>query len=193
MGKTQLLKWGDLQKQIASDKLGMFLAAPDDIAYMVQQLGAKYENFGMGPIPGEKNTLFGGNNYMIKKGMSPDKIKAAVAWLNFKNLTVGKGQFDWARAKADGLPVGVPQPNFWLNASKTKDDTARAASATMPVENFKAFMDNPVKGKAEPPKAQEIYKVLDNVMSAVLTNKNADVAGLLSTAETQVDQILANQ
>lgn len=56
MGKTQLLKWGDLQKQIATDKLGMFLAAPDDITYMVQQLGADYENFGMGPIPGAKNT-----------------------------------------------------------------------------------------------------------------------------------------
>uniref|UniRef100_UPI0006E155EF ABC transporter substrate-binding protein n=1 Tax=Streptomyces aureus TaxID=193461 RepID=UPI0006E155EF len=108
MGKTQLLKWGDLQKQIATDKLGMFLAAPDDIAYMVQQLGAKYENFGMGPIPGEKNTLAGGNNYMIKQGISGDKIKAAVAWLNFKNLTVGKGQFDWARTKRDALPVGVP-------------------------------------------------------------------------------------
>ncbi|MGW3407284.1 ABC transporter substrate-binding protein, partial [Streptomyces zhihengii] len=95
MGKTQLLKWGDLQKQIATDKLGMFLAAPDDIAYMVQQLGAKYENFGMGPIPGERNTLAGGNAYMIKKGISPDKVKAAIAWLNFKNLSVGKGQFDW--------------------------------------------------------------------------------------------------
>ncbi|AVZ75732.1 sugar-binding protein [Streptomyces lunaelactis] len=193
MGKTQLLKWGDLQKQTASDKLGMFLAAPDDIAYMVQQLGATFENFGMGPIPGGKATLFGGNNYMIKKGMSSDKIKAAVAWLTYKNLTVGKGQFDWARTKADGLPVGVPQPNFWLNTSKTQDDAARAASATMPVENFKAFMDNPVKGKAEPPKAQEIYKVLDNVMSGVLTNKNADVNKLLSTAESQVNQILANQ
>ncbi|WP_328667573.1 extracellular solute-binding protein [Streptomyces sp. NBC_00322] len=193
MGKTQLLKWGDLQKQIASDKLGMFLAAPDDIAYMVQQLGATYENFGMGPIPGQKSTLFGGNNYMIKKGISPDKIKAAVAWLNFKNLTLGKGQFDWARTKADGLPVGVPQPNFWLGASKTRDDAARAASATMPVQNFKAFMDNPVKGKAEPPKAQEIYKVLDNVMSAVLTNEKADAVKLLATAVSQVDQILANQ
>lgn len=91
MGKTQLLKWGDLQKQIATDKLGMFLAAPDDITYMVQQLGADYENFGMGPIPGAKNTLAGGNNYMIKKGISPDKIKAGVAWLNFQNLTVGEG------------------------------------------------------------------------------------------------------
>ncbi|MFE6994194.1 ABC transporter substrate-binding protein, partial [Streptomyces pharetrae] len=44
MGETQLLKWGDLQKQIATDKLGMFLAAPDDIPYMVKQRGAKYEN-----------------------------------------------------------------------------------------------------------------------------------------------------
>ncbi|MFF1508538.1 ABC transporter substrate-binding protein [Streptomyces sp. NPDC058326] len=193
MGKTQLLKWGDLQKQIATDKLGMFLAAPDDIAYMVQQLGATYENFGMGPIPGEKNTLAGGNNYMIKKGISGDKIKAAVAWLNFKNLTVGKGQFDWARTKKDALPVGVPQPNFWLNESKATDDAARLANATMPVANFKSFMDNPVAGKAEPPKAQEVYKVLDNVMSGLLTNKDADIDKLLADAEAQVNQVLAQQ
>ncbi|MDX3352272.1 extracellular solute-binding protein [Streptomyces sp. ME01-24h] len=193
MGQTQLLKWGDLQKQMAADKLGMFLAAPDDITYMVQQLGADYANFGMGPIPGGKATLFGGNDYMIKKGSSPDKIKAAIAWLNFKTLTPGKGQFDYARSKADGLPVGLPQPAFFTGAGKTKDDQLKAASATMPVENFRAFMDNPVPGKAEPPKAQEIYKVLDNVMSGVLTNKNADPAKLLSTAETQVNQVLANQ
>ena len=73
------------------------------------------------------------------------------------------------------------------------DDAARSEHATMPVENFKTFMDNPVAGKAEPPKAQEIYKVLDNVMSGVLTNKDADVDKLLSTAESQVNQILANQ
>ncbi|MGN9790582.1 extracellular solute-binding protein [Streptomyces sp. OZ13] len=191
MGQTQLLKWGDLQKQIASDKLGMFLAAPDDITYMVQQLGASYENFGMGPIPGERSTLAGGNNYMIKKGISADKIKAAVAWLNFKNLTVGKGQFDWARSKADKLPVGLPQPNFWLDGSKSKDDAARTRHATMPVANFKTFMDNPVPGKAEPPKAQEIYKVLDNVMSGILTNEDADIDKLLTTAASQVDQVLA--
>ncbi|MDG9722725.1 extracellular solute-binding protein [Streptomyces sp. DH41] len=193
MGKTQLLKWGDLQKQIATDKLGMFLAAPDDITYMVQQLGADYENFGMGPIPDAKNTLAGGNNYMIKKGISPDKIKAGVAWLNFQNLTVGEGQFNWARKKKDDLPVGLPQPNFWLNESKKKDDAARVEHATMPVENFKTYLDNPVPGKAEPPKAQEVYKVLDNVMSGILTNEDADIDKLLSTAEQQVNQVLATQ
>lgn len=193
MGKTQLLKWGDLQKQMASDKLGMFLAAPDDITYMVQNLGAKYDDFGMGPIPGQKATLFGGNDYMIKKGSSPDQIKAAIAWINFKFLQVGKGQFDWARTKADGLPVGLPQPNFWTGDSKAKDDKAREESATMPVENFQAFTDKPVTGKAEPPKAQEVYKVLDTLMSAVLTNKDADADKLLKTAEQQVNQVLANQ
>ncbi|MFH8852245.1 ABC transporter substrate-binding protein [Streptomyces rochei] len=193
MGKTQLLKWGDLQKQIATDKLGMFLAAPDDITYMVQQLGAHYENFGMGPMPGAENTLAGGNSYMIKKGISPDKIKAAVAWLAFQNLTVGEGQFNWERKKRDDLPVGLPQPNFWLNESKKKDDAARVQHATMPVENFKTFMDNPVPGKAEPPKAQEVYKVLDNVMSGILTNEDADIDKLLDTAEQQVDQVLATQ
>ncbi|MFG2621510.1 ABC transporter substrate-binding protein [Streptomyces sp. NPDC048507] len=193
MGKTQLLKWGDLQKQMASDKLGMFLAAPDDITYMVQQLGAKYENFGMGPIPGGASTLAGGNGYLIKKGSSPDKIKAAVAWLNFTTLAVGKGQFRYDRSKADGLPVGLPQPAFFTGASKTEDDGLKAASATMPVANFKAFLDNPVPGKAEPPKAQEVYKVLDKVMSGVLTNKDADAAQLLAEAEKAVNQVLADR
>ncbi|MFD4240866.1 ABC transporter substrate-binding protein [Streptomyces sp. NPDC058525] len=193
MGKTQLLKWGDLQKQMASDKLGMFLAAPDDITYMVQQLGAKYDNFGMGPIPGGAATLAGGNGYMIKKGSSPDKVKAAVAWLNFKTLSVGKGQFRYDRSKADGLPVGLPQPAFFTGASKTEDDRLKAASATMPVANFKAFLDNPVPGKPEPLKAQEVYKVLDKVMSGVLTNKDADRAQLLGEAEKAVNQVLGNQ
>ncbi|MEU9250436.1 extracellular solute-binding protein [Streptomyces sp. NPDC048270] len=193
MGKTQLLKWGDLQKQMASDKLGMFLAAPDDITYMVQQLGAKYDNFGMGPIPGGAATLAGGNGYVIKKGSSPDKVKAAVAWLNFKTLSVGKGQFQYDRSKADGLPVGLPQPAFFTGASKTRDDGLKAASATMPVANFKAFLDNPVPGKPEPVKAQEVYKVLDKVMSGVLTNKDADPAQLLGDAEKAVNQVLGNQ
>ncbi|KUF15980.1 extracellular solute-binding protein [Streptomyces silvensis] len=193
MGRTQLLKWGDLQKQMAAGKLGMFLAAPDDITYMVQNLGAKYEDYGMAPIPGQRATLFGGNDYMIKKGIPSDKVKAAVAWITFKFLTPGKGQFDWARTKADGLPVGLPQPTFWTGATKSADDKARAASSTMPVANFRAFTAHPVQGRPEPPKAQEIYKVLDTVMSAVLTNEDADTGKLLDTARRQVDQILANQ
>ncbi|WP_269856791.1 ABC transporter substrate-binding protein [Streptomyces sp. RPT161] len=192
MGQTQLLKWGDLQKEMVAGKLGMFLAAPDDITYMVETLGGHYEDYGMGPMPGGHATLFGGNDYMFKKTDSPDQIKAGIAWLNFKTLTMGKGQFDYARTKADGLPVGLPQPEFYTGATKRQDDRLKAASATMPVDNFRPFVDHPVPGRAEPPNAQQIYKVLDNAMSGVLTDRNANADSLLSTAQSQIDQILAN-
>ncbi|NGN65106.1 extracellular solute-binding protein [Streptomyces sp. A7024] len=192
MGKTQLLKWGDLQKQMVSDKLGMFLAAPDDLNMMAQQLDAEYSRFGMGPIPGQKYTLTGGDAYYVKKGISPEKTKAAIAWLNFRFLSQGKGRFDWPKIKTDGLPVGLPQPDFWTGETRKKDDAAREKDATVPVENFQAFRDNPVPGKTEPAKAQEVYKILDVAMSTVLTNKNADVDKLLDTAEQQVNQVLAN-
>ena len=48
-------------------------------------------------------------------------------------------------------------------------------------------------GKIEPPDAQQIYSVLDSVMSAVLTNQNANIDQLLSDASTKVDSLLANQ
>ncbi len=193
MGQTQLLKWGDLQKQMVSGKLGMFIAAPDDITYMVEVLGGKYQDYGMGPMPGGAGTLLGGNDYLFKKSDTPDQIKAGIAWLNYSTLTLGKGQFDYARKKADGLPVGLPQPEFYSGASESTDNGLKAASATMPVANFRAFIDHPLTGHAEPRDAQQIYKVLDNAMSGVLTDRNANVDTLLSTASAQVDQVLANQ
>ncbi|PWI44869.1 extracellular solute-binding protein [Streptomyces sp. ICBB 8177] len=192
MGQTQLLKWGDLQKQMVAGKLGMFIAAPDDITYMVETLGGHYEDYGMGPMPGGKGTLLGGDAYLFKKSDTPDQIKAGIAWLDFKFLKEGQGQFDYARTKADGLPVGLPQPEFYTGATKATDDRLKAASATMPVANFAAFTAHPLPGRAEPPNAQEIYKVLDNAMSGVLTDRSANVDKLLSTAAAQVDEVLAN-
>jgi ABC-type glycerol-3-phosphate transport system substrate-binding protein len=192
LGTTQGYKWPDLMTNMVSGKEGMYLGAPDDITYMTQTLHGDYADYGMGPMPGMKSALLGGNLYFFKATDTPDQIKAGIAWVNFKYLTPGKGQFDYARTKADGLPVGLPQPFFFTGASAEQDNAAKAASATIPVANFKPYVDAPVPGRVEPPQAQEIYKVLDNAMSAVLTDRNADVGKLLSTAESQVNQVLAN-
>jgi len=192
MGATQGLKWPDLMTQMASDKLGMYVGAPDDITYMVQTLKGTYADYGMGPMPGGRSALLGGNDYLFKKGSSPDQIKAGIAWINFKYLTLGKGQFDYARTKADNLPVGLPQPFFFTGASLAGDNQAKAASATVPVKNYAPYLATSVPGKTEPANAQQIYKVLDNPVSAVLTDRNANVSKLLSDAETQVNQVLAS-
>ncbi|MFI9105784.1 ABC transporter substrate-binding protein [Streptomyces fildesensis] len=188
---TPGLAWGDVQKAMGTSKVGMYVGAPDDIPLVVQQYQAKFEDLGMAPIPGGKTSLFGGADYMFKKSSTPDQIKAGIAWVNFKFLTLEKGQFNYARNKTDGIPVGLPQPFFFTGASKDKDTATKTASATVPVENFATYVAAQVPVKPEPPNAQKIYTVLDNAMSGALTNKNADIGKLLSTAETQVNTLLA--
>ncbi|MGY0459422.1 extracellular solute-binding protein [Kitasatospora sp. cg17-2] len=192
MGATQGLKWPDLMTQMSTDKLGMYVGAPDDITYMVQTLKGNYADYGMGPMPGGKAALLGGNDYLFKKGIGPDRIKAGIAWINFKFLTLGKGQFDYARTRNDGLPVGLPQPAFFTGASLAADNTAKAASATVPVANYAPYLAVQVPGKTEPANAQLIYKILDTAVSAVLTDRDADLDKLLADAESQVNQVLAN-
>jgi len=191
MGATQGLKWPDLMTQMSTDKLGMYVGAPDDITYMVQTLKGNYDDYGMGPMPGGKQALLGGNDYFFKKGLTPDQIKAGIAWINFKFLTIGKGQFDYARNKTDGLPVGLPQPFFFTGASLEADNKAKAAAATVPVNNYAPYLAASVPGRTEPANAQQIYKVLDTAVSAVLTDRGANVEKLLADAETQVNQVLA--
>jgi ABC-type glycerol-3-phosphate transport system substrate-binding protein len=184
--------WGESQKAMGAGQIGMYLAAPDDIQLMVQQYGADYADLGMAPIPGGKTSLMGGNDYFFKKTDTPDQIKAGIAWINFKFLTLKKGQFNYARNKQGGvIPVGLPQPFFFTGQSKATDTADKKQYATVPVDNYKTYVDAQVPVKAEPPNAQKLYTVLDTVMSGVLTDKNADIDKLLSTAESQADQLLA--
>src|SRR6202167_2053152 len=115
MSPTQQLEWGALQKQMAAGKLGMYIAAPDDIyQVIVPQDGGHINDYGMTPLPSESGTpagsLSGGNDYMFAKRDTPAQIEAGVKFINFEDLTVGKGQFNYARTKADGQPVGFPEP-----------------------------------------------------------------------------------
>jgi multiple sugar transport system substrate-binding protein len=145
-------------------------------------------------MPGAQGTLTGGDGYMFNPKSTPDQIKAGLLWLDFENLTPGKGQFDWAQKKLDKQPVGLPQPNIFTGAPAAEELKIRTDNANMPVTNYKPFADGDpsLKYRLEPPQAQPIYAVLDGVVSAVLTNKNANIDTLMSQAETKVNGILAN-
>ena len=76
MSPTQQLAWGTLQKQMAAGKLGMYIAAPDDIYnVIVPQDGGNIDDYGMGPLPSTSGTpagsLSGGNDYMFAKQRHP--------------------------------------------------------------------------------------------------------------------------
>ncbi len=194
MGSKQLLVINDVQQMMGAGKLGMYLAAPDNIPILVKEKGAEYENIAIAPMPGGEGTLIGGDGYMFSKKASPEQIRAGLKWLDHMFLTPGDGFLgDYARAKQHDAPVGLPEPRLFTGAADAKDQQVKQANANVPVENYQAFLDGSQKleAKIEPPHAQQLYSVLDGVVSAVLTKEDADIDQLLEDASGKIDGILA--
>jgi ABC-type glycerol-3-phosphate transport system substrate-binding protein len=197
MSATQGLAWGTLQQQFAAGKLGMYIAAPDDIYNVIVPTDkGNLSDIGMGPLPSLSGTpagsLSGGNDYVFAKHDTPAQIEAGIKWLNFENLTPGTGQFNYVRYKADGFPVGFPEPQLYQGATGQKFNQLRNASATVNTSYYSAFLNANETGVGEPTDAQAVYKTLDPVMLAVLTEQNANIPALLAKATTNVNTILAN-
>ncbi|MEV7426762.1 MULTISPECIES: ABC transporter substrate-binding protein [unclassified Streptomyces] len=193
MGSKQLLILNDVQQMMGAGKLGMYLSAPDNVPILVKEKGGSYEDLGLAPMPGGKGTLLGGDGYMFSKKASPAQIRAGLKWLEFQTNTPGSGLNDWKRAADLKAPVGLPEPRLWTGATDAEDQKLRKLHANVPVENYQAFLDGSgqLAAKLEPPKAQQIYSVLDGAVSAVLTRKDADIDKLLKDAGTKIDGILA--
>ena len=197
MSPTQQLAWGTLQKQMGAGQLGMYIAAPDDIYnVIVPQDGGNISDYGMGPLPSATGSpagsLSGGNDYMFAKRDTPAQIEAGIKWLNFEDLTPSDGQFNYARSKADGFPVGFPEPQLFTGATATQQQTLLDKYATVNTSYYSTFTKAQETGMGEPPDAQAIYKTLDPVMLAVLTEPSPNISQLLAGAASQVNQILAN-
>jgi ABC-type glycerol-3-phosphate transport system substrate-binding protein len=197
MSATQGLQWGSLQQQFGAGKLGMYIAAPDDVYNVIVPTDkGNLGDIGMGPLPSLSGTpaasLSGGNDFVFAKHDTPAQIEAGIKWLNFENLTPGTGQFNFVRQKADGFPVGFPEPELFVGPTGDKINQLRDASATINTAYYKPFVQAQETGAGEPTDAQAVYKTLDPVMLAVLTQPNADIPALLKTAAANVNTILAN-
>lgn len=192
MGSRQLLEIGDVQKMMGAGKLGMYMAGPDNIPTVVKQFERKYDEFGLAALPGTA-TLGGGDGFMFNPKASPEKIKAGLQWIQWKYLNADREEANVKKFSALGVPVGLPQPNLFGGATQARFDTIHAKYANIPQKNFQPFVDRSpeVAVKVEPPNAQQLYTVLDSVMQAVLTKKDADLDALLSTAEKKANAILA--
>jgi ABC-type glycerol-3-phosphate transport system substrate-binding protein len=196
MGSKQLLQWADLMRMMGGGRLGMMIGAPDVVQSVNNDFKGKFEDYGVTAVPesGGQSSLSGGDGYMFNPKASPEKIKAGLQWLEFHELTPGQGQFNYQRSKEQGRPVGLPIPDLYgTSAPGNQINALRKQYATVPVDNFAPYVaaQGTITNKLEPPKAQELYAVLDVAMSAVLTRKDADIDKLLSDAESKANKILA--
>jgi ABC-type glycerol-3-phosphate transport system substrate-binding protein len=195
MGSRQLLEWADLLQMMGAGKLGMYLATADNIPTIASQYKGDPKDYGLGPIPGGKGTLAGGGGFMFNPKDTPEQIKAAMAWVTFKYENPDRIESGAQRAAQAKQPVGLPEPNIWTGAAAQAKTAADTRYANVPVANYVPFQQTlpGIPLVLEPPKAQQIYAVLDTAMAKVLTDKSADIGSLLSNASKQVDSLLAAQ
>jgi ABC-type glycerol-3-phosphate transport system substrate-binding protein len=196
MSATQGLGWGALQAQFAAGKLGMYIAAPDDIYNVIVPTDkGNINDIGMGPLPSLTGTpagsLGGGNAYVFAKHDTPAQIEAGIKFIDFEDLTPGQGTtFNFARLKADGIPVGFDEPTLFDGAAGAQVSALRTKYSTINQSYYQSYVNANEASDGEPFDAQAVYKTLDPMMLAVLTEPNVNIPALLKTSATNVNTLL---
>ena len=196
MSATQGLAWGALQAQFGAGKLGMYIAAPDDIYNQIVAVDkGNINDIGMGPLPSltgkPAGSLGGGNAYVFAKYDTPAQIQAGIKFINFEDLTPGQGvTFNYARQKADGLPVGFDEPSLFGGAAGAQVSALRTKYTTINQSYYQSYVNANEASDGEPFDAQAVYRLLDPMMLAVLTEPSANIPALLKTYATNVNTLL---
>jgi len=196
MSATQGLAWGTLQAQFGAGKLGMYIAAPDDIYNQITAVDkGNINDIGMGPLPSltgkPGGSLGGGNAYIFAKHDTPAQIEAGIKFIDFEDLTPGQGvTFNYARQKANGLPVGFDEPSLFGGAAGTQVQALRTKYTTINQSYYQSYVNANEASDGEPFDAQAVYKTLDPMMLAVLTEPNVNIPALLKTSATNVNTLL---
>lgn len=199
MGTQQLRDAGEIQKSFSAGRIGMMMATPSTYVDHITKYNGDPKVYGVAALPsaGTPATLLGGKMAVVNPKASAAERAAAVKWIDFYYLKAKHDPTEaGARAKAqaaDGVPVGTPTVPLYQPAVDGPVEQAINKHATVPLENFKPFLDG-VKDQefvVEPSvAAQDVYAALDSAVEAVLTRKGADPQAELDKAEKKVTPAL---
>lgn len=188
--QQQLLDAADLVSLMAAGQLGMGIMAGDELRRINSQFEGDMRAFGMGPLPqaGGNATLAGGSTWMFNPNSSDAVLQAAVEWSIFQ--TFENFENDIASQAERGQLVGWPQLPVFTGAKQEEREQILAAYANAPIENYEPFNDaTEITLRPEPQvETQKLYRDLDVVMQAILTDPFADAEKVLRQVERQFQE-----
>lgn len=203
MGSNFDYGWSDINQAFAAGNVGMYVSGSDVYTNLVQASNIDPSIYGLAPIPLAKNknagVLGGGTLVAVKPTSSSSEKAAALKWIDFyyEEPLISKGQAvrNAKTLVANKQPVGVPAlPLF----NKKQYDLANSwikPYINVPIAQMRPFTTGIYNQKLIPePEAstQSVYHALDAVVEAVLTNRNADVQGMLQQANQQAQQAISS-
>jgi ABC-type glycerol-3-phosphate transport system substrate-binding protein len=193
--QRQLLEASDTVTLMASGTLGMAIMAGDELRRIKAQFEGDMNEFGMGPLPqaGGNATLAGGAAWMFNPLSSPEVLDAAVEWTLFQ--TFDNLESDLAAQSERGQLVGWPQLPIFVGNLQTEREALIARYANAPVELYAPFnRATQIELVPEPPvETQKLYRDLDVIAQAILTDPFAEPEEVLRQVERQFQAQVLNR
>ena len=184
-------------KQFGTENVGMIMA-PGDFGGTLASYGMDPNHEGMIGVPaGPKRhvTMLGGSVYCISNKATEAQIDAALKWIETQysynaseDYKINQENFYKELVERNAL-VGVKGLSVWdgdTEAVKYRDELIKKYENSNPnhVKLYNEFVENSqCEIQAEEPVCcQGLYSVLDSCIQEVLSNKDADCAALLKSA-----------
>jgi multiple sugar transport system substrate-binding protein len=200
----ETLDWPGNGTQLATGKAAMVMMAGDQYKWIkTTYRETDMNDLGFAPLPAGSGgivSLTGGDTYMVSSDATADQKEAALYFQLWRLFDPTEVKLDLEAQKAEENPaVGGPALPLYKGDYQAARFEFAKPYYTLPYDNYSAFLDAISSGKAklqvEPtPAGQEYYQAVGAVVSAILTDQNADPAASLKEAAqtfqaTQLDRL----
>lgn len=199
--------WGSGFVNLGTGAAAMYIGANDAVNQPTQVNGLAVDKLSMCALPagpgGAQYSLSGGTPYMFSKNATPEQINAALDYLEIMGKApvatddaIAGMRADAQNRVANGVPV-IPRFPCWIAedvlAAENEIVEEFGNVDTKLYDNyFNALKTEGNLRLEEVGSAQDLYAELTKVLQAVITDKNANVAELMKTADTNYQTILDN-
>ncbi|GIO13662.1 sugar ABC transporter substrate-binding protein [Cohnella xylanilytica] len=190
-----LVEVNDMFRMFGTDQVAMAFGGTDWMNTPINDYKMSKDNLSVSAVPaGPKGrvALSGGNLFMFSANSTPEQIDAGFKWLKIKGVSPDvnpeslKGlEETLASDQKLNRIVGPHGMQAWVNKERVDAENAiREKYKNVDLALWDDYMKNEgvTIRPEEPVNAQELYKTLDAVVQAVLTDKNADPKALLDKA-----------
>lgn len=195
---AEITNTSDYRHFVANNRYGFAFADEEGIKRMIDY-GMNRDDVGVLTMPAgpvRKVTLVGGGYNVINKNAAPEQVKAAMDWVEYFHRPAKmnenyKKRIDDQLEKYDrlGYLIGIESVGLWEESSETEQYIKQKTREMINVNynHIKQYNDkSTVEFKLEEPiEAQALYDILGEVINKVLTDENADIAGLLEAAANE--------
>ncbi|MFG2040810.1 ABC transporter substrate-binding protein [Dactylosporangium sp. NPDC048998] len=200
MGANFNYDWSGINQAFAAGKIGMYTSGQDVYTSLVQTNNIDPKTYGLTMIPlsgSDSGVLGGGTMAAVSSKATNNDKAAAIKWIDYHYLRKYTKQDAAAKAAqiqiASKQPVGTPElPIFSQSQYQQYQDWIKSY-VNVPLDQMTTFTTKVFDAKLvnEPAVAtQDVYKSLDTVVQAVLTNKDANIDQLLTEANTKAQRAI---